>query len=333
VAKPVKRSDLFRAIGDVLNGTPANVLAGAPSLSDQPPLPLLSILLAEDGLVNQTVARRLLEKQGHSVTVVGDGHEALEALESAAFDVVLMDIQMPELDGLAATVEIRRREGATGKHTPIIAMTANAMKGDRERCLEAGMDGYVSKPIRSRELYAAITEVLSTRAAADTSTTTPIRADAPHVPRSTLAGSGKEASRKLNDRVEPDDAEARVVNWTLALEQAAGDPGIVREMIDVYFEEKCGLLSTIEQAIAAGDAAGLRRAAHTLKGALHHLAADRAAGVAAQLEALGKAGSASEGGPACRALSTELDRLDAELAEFQASGTTCEVETCNGKSG
>ena len=99
---------------------------------------------------------RLLEKQGHTVTVAGNGKEALAALDKEAFDLVLMDVQMPEMDGFEATAAIRRQEQATGQHLPIIAMTAHAMKGDRERCLAAGMDGYISKPFHARELAAAI---------------------------------------------------------------------------------------------------------------------------------------------------------------------------------
>jgi CheY-like chemotaxis protein len=115
--------------------------------------------LAEDNLVNQLLATRLLERQGYGIETVNNGREALARLEDRSkpgFDVILMDIQMPEMDGFEATVAIRAQEISTGKHHSIIAMTAHAMKGDRERCLAAGMDGYVSKPIRPDELYAAI---------------------------------------------------------------------------------------------------------------------------------------------------------------------------------
>jgi signal transduction histidine kinase/ligand-binding sensor domain-containing protein/CheY-like chemotaxis protein len=119
----------------------------------------LRILLAEDNPVNQLVARRLLEKSGHSVVVASNGREALDAIEQQAFDVVLMDLEMPEMSGLDAAATIRRREQATGTHIPIIAMTAHAMLGDRERCLAGGMDGYVSKPVRPDALYAALDDV------------------------------------------------------------------------------------------------------------------------------------------------------------------------------
>ncbi len=119
----------------------------------------LRVLLAEDNSVNRMVAIRLLEKRGHSVAVAGNGREALDATEQRVFDVVLMDLEMPEMSGLEATAAIRRREQRTGTHIPIIAMTAHAMIGDRERCLAAGMDGYVSKPVRADELYAALENV------------------------------------------------------------------------------------------------------------------------------------------------------------------------------
>ena len=117
------------------------------------------ILLAEDNVVNQVLASRLLEKHGHSVFVVNNGRSALEALDKEKFDLVLMDVSMPEMDGLETVAAIRAREGVTGFHMPIIAMTAHAMKGDRERCLEAGMDAYISKPIQPRELFEAIKSV------------------------------------------------------------------------------------------------------------------------------------------------------------------------------
>jgi CheY-like chemotaxis protein len=116
----------------------------------------LRILLAEDNAVNQLLAARLLEKQGHQVVTVGNGRAALERLEKETFELILMDIQMPDMDGFEATAAIRKGEESTGKHLPIIAMTAHAMEGDRERCLDAGMDGYISKPIHGKDLIDAI---------------------------------------------------------------------------------------------------------------------------------------------------------------------------------
>jgi two-component system, sensor histidine kinase and response regulator len=136
---------------------PAKVEAAAPSA----PLPAKRILLAEDNVVNQRIACLLLQKSGHSVLVVSNGKEALEALGQEHFDAVLMDLQMPVMDGLDATARLRARERISGDHVPVIAMTAHAMSGDRERCLAAGMDGYVSKPVQLDALLRAIREATS----------------------------------------------------------------------------------------------------------------------------------------------------------------------------
>jgi PAS domain S-box-containing protein len=157
VMKPVKQSDLFDAIVICLG---SSLRRDTLALAAAPPAPgaarPLRILLAEDNAVNQKLMVRLLEKRGHRVTLAADGKEALAALDREDFDLALMDVQMPEIDGFEATSAIRRGEQATGRHLPIIAMTAHAMKGDRERCLKAGMDGYVSKPIQAAELFEII---------------------------------------------------------------------------------------------------------------------------------------------------------------------------------
>ena len=120
----------------------------------------MRILLAEDNAINQTLAVRLLEKRGYSVTVAPDGQACVEAFQTGGFDLVLMDIQMPRMDGFQATAAIREREKLTGRRIPIVAMTAHALVGDQERCLASGMDGYVSKPIRTSELFATIEKML-----------------------------------------------------------------------------------------------------------------------------------------------------------------------------
>jgi signal transduction histidine kinase/DNA-binding response OmpR family regulator len=156
VVKPVTQADLLRAVSRALDvAEPSrtdHLQAGAPT----GPRKALSLLLVEDNAVNQRLALRLLEKRGYHVTVAGNGREALDAMSRQPFDLILMDVQMPEMDGLAATAAIRARESSTGAHTPILAMTAHAMKGDRERCLAAGMDGYIAKPIKSADLFEAI---------------------------------------------------------------------------------------------------------------------------------------------------------------------------------
>ncbi len=160
--KPIKQSELFDAIVLALGVNAVDEEARSAPATPPPSAPQrsLRVLLAEDSLVNQKLAVGLLEKHGHQVTLANHGREAVAAWESQAFDLVLMDVQMPEMDGYEATEAIRTRERETGRHTPIIAMTAHAMKGDRERCLAAGMDGYVAKPIRAQQIFDAIEQVL-----------------------------------------------------------------------------------------------------------------------------------------------------------------------------
>jgi CheY-like chemotaxis protein len=162
LVKPVRQGELLAAICRLLDTT-----------AQKQPMPLVTrhtlreekhrvrVLLAEDNAVNQTLAVRLLEKRGYSVTVASDGQAAVEAFQAGGFELVLMDIQMPGMDGFEATVAIREKENLTGGHIPIVAMTAHALVGDQERCLASGMDGYVSKPIRTSELFAVIEKVLS----------------------------------------------------------------------------------------------------------------------------------------------------------------------------
>jgi len=158
LTEPVTEAELFDAVLTALAAQSGQ--AGPPPLITRYSLresqPKLHILLAEDNTVNQLLAARLIEKRGHTVTIVGNGRDALAALEKQSFDVVLMDVQMPDMDGFEATAEIRSKEKTTGQHLPIIAMTAYAMRGDRERCLAAGMDDYISKPIRPDELFRMI---------------------------------------------------------------------------------------------------------------------------------------------------------------------------------
>jgi CheY-like chemotaxis protein len=158
--KPIKRSDLLAILQRRLGSREPETVS--------PPVPsprverhtALTILLAEDNRVNQIVATRLLEKRGHTVVLAETGRAALEALHKQRFDLVLMDVQMPEMDGLEATMAIRQREKLSGQHVPIVAMTANAMNGDEQRCLQSGMDGFVAKPISAQRLFATIESLL-----------------------------------------------------------------------------------------------------------------------------------------------------------------------------
>jgi CheY-like chemotaxis protein len=165
--KPIRQSELREAIARVLGAKEqkgAIPLITRYSLQDaRDPSAFLRVLLAEDNPVNQRLATRLLEKRGHRVAVAVNGREVLEALEKESFDLVLMDVQMPELDGIEATAAIREKEKSSGVHQAVIALTAHAMKGDRERCMAAGMDGYLSKPIRPQELDAILESYVGRR--------------------------------------------------------------------------------------------------------------------------------------------------------------------------
>jgi len=166
LTKPVRQAQLRAALLSLLGQkvTEAGTLVTRYSLQKSHAGEGMQILLAEDNVVNQQLAVRLLQKRGHRVVVAGNGKEALRALAAQAFDVVLMDVQMPEMDGFEVTAAIRAQEKITGAHQLIVAMTAHAMKGDRERCLAAGMDDYISKPVQASELFATLDSLRSRKA-------------------------------------------------------------------------------------------------------------------------------------------------------------------------
>jgi CheY-like chemotaxis protein len=246
--------------------------------------------LAEDHPPNQQLAVRLLERHGHSVVVANNGLEVLAALEKKSFDLVLMDIQMPEMDGFAATKEIRRREQQTGGHLPIVAMTAHAMKGDAERCLAAGMDDYVAKPIRRKTLYEALQRVAaSARVAAE-----------------------PEVDREVGSEATDSDA-AEVLDEVELLEEYEGDEDLLADMVRSYFELTPSLLQDLRTAIDAGDSATVANVAHTLKGGCGNFFAKAAFEAALQLENLGKSGDLSGAEQRWRALQKHLERLKKAL--------------------
>ncbi|MFN0021255.1 MAG: ATP-binding protein [Pirellulaceae bacterium] len=260
----------------------------------------LEILLAEDNAVNQKVATLLLAKLGHKLTVVEDGQRAVEAARQRRFDVILMDVQMPVMDGLTACAEIRRQEAGTARRTPIIAMTAHAMKGDRQRCLEAGMDGYVSKPIHPQELYDAI--------------------DVAWQPE---AGAAQLDSEVASDTVPSEAATLAegAINWTAALRHTSGDVELMQTVIGVFLQDFPRLLAEISQAIAGGDAVRMRRAGHTLKGSCGLFQAESAYQAAAEIEKLGCAEDFAEAASALAALTTQLNLLRPHLEAFANFGT------------
>ena len=275
--KPVKQSDLLQAIADALGMgrvavVPRHQVAAAPPECILP----RHILLAEDGLVNQKMAVEMLTQRGHTVVVANNGQEALDALENESFDLILMDMQMPTLDGLETTIPIRTQEHTTGAHIPIIAMTANAMQGDRERCLEAGMDGYVAKPIRSTDLYQAVEEM---------------------VPPTAMPPADAQAS--VGDMAAPPDptpdptpgptAEiAPPLDWEASMTNLDHNEALLQDMASLFCTECPKLMAGIRGAITQGELPELRRAAHTLKGAAEVFTASPAVAAAARLEIMGR---------------------------------------------
>tara|TARA_R110002111_G_scaffold262794_2_gene341073 strand:- start:5452 stop:9540 length:4089 start_codon:yes stop_codon:yes gene_type:complete len=305
--KPLKQSELFNSIAETLgmSGAPQQQVKSATAeLARQ--IPPLKILLAEDSLVNQKLALALLEPHGHDISVVLNGREAVELRKSRPFDLVLMDVQMPEMDGLEATRLIRKYEAETGGHVPIIAMTAHAMKGDRERCLEAGMDGYVSKPVRVRELFRTIEECLHLDSAA-AKTDEPLIQERSEVEPATHLSESKTAADEPQQL--STEKTAAILDWQLAREKSEISPEALSELGQLFLTEAPRLQAEIRAALEEKDAQSLRRAAHTLKSSAALFEAHPAAEAALKLEILGKEKKLDEARDAFEKLERELDRL------------------------
>jgi two-component system sensor histidine kinase/response regulator len=292
LTKPIAQPDLFEALTAAMGRTvKATSSTGSSSTSSatskSPAAPVkysrgLRVLLAEDNVVNQRLSILLLEKRGHSVTTVGNGKKALAALEDKEFDIVLMDVQMPEMNGLQAAAAIRAGERQSGKHVPIIAMTAHAMKGDREVCLSAGMDEYISKPIRATELFELIDRLLGISTQAGISRPAPDTGDSPFDKAAVLAN--------LN-----------------------GDYQIFGELVETFLLECPELMAEVRKTVAGKDAAGLSTATHALKGTVSILTKKAAFLAAVELETLAKRGDLSHADQVLQKLDLEMERLIAAL--------------------
>ena len=286
LTKPIKQSELF----DVITSAVGRTVAGRPTASKSHTIVrhaqrALRVLVAEDNQVNQLVATRTFENLGHRVTVVTNGREALDAVRTGKFDLIAMDVQMPEMDGFEATSAIRDWEKPTGTHTPIIAMTARAMKGDRERCLGAGMDGYISKPVRIQELREVIAQLIGASQSAP-----------PH-----------------RSAKEPEHA---VIDQAVLLAGVDGNRQLLRELVRLFLADGPQRLAEIKDAVRRRDARALAQAAHALKGSVGNFAAKRAFAAAKRVESAGvnqDFGSANE---ACAALESELTLLSDELRKL-----------------
>ena len=244
----------------------------------------LRVLLAEDNPVNQALVTHLLERRGHSVTLATNGREVISEVERGAFDLVLMDIQMPQLDGFEATAAIREKECASGLHVPIIALTAHAMKGDRERCLAAGMDGYIAKPIRDTALQEVIESVLGRL---------PIHPE-------TAKGEHSEG----------------VFDSAAALDRVGGDKKLLGELARLFQGECAKLLADVHEAVTRRDLRALERAAHTLKSSVGNFAASATYKAAERLEILARQGELDKAAEASAVLVQEMARLQVELTDL-----------------
>ncbi len=288
--KPVRQSQLYDCL--------ATVMADASQTGEEPGDTLAStarsgehqsgavarqshvrVLVAEDNVVNQRVALRQLHKLGYSADGVANGLEVLAALERIRYDVVLMDCQMPEMDGFEAAAEIRRREGSL-RHTTIVAMTANALYGERDRCLAAGMDDYISKPVRP-EAMSGIIE------------------------RWTRGAKEPAASR---GGIEPAPIDASVISKLRAL-QAPAEANLLAELIDSFLDDSVKRIEVMRGAVASGDAKALTRMAHALKGGSGSVGANRMAALCDLLEDLGREGSFESTAVLIAALEEEFDRV------------------------
>ena len=276
--KPIRNSELMQALLTVL-GQPEGK---APPLVTRHSLREaragLRILVAEDNPVNQILILRLLEKQGHSATLARHGGEAVALVTTGRYDLVFMDVQMPEMDGFAATAAIRQREQVLGGHLPIVAMTAHALKGDRERCLAAGMDGYIPKPVSVEAIQAELQKVVA-----------PPGSIAPDPP---------------------------AWDYQQARARTAEDEVLLREIVKIFLQESPRLLEKIELGLAEGDGEGLERAAHSLKGQIRCLAAPEALSAAEKLEERARARDFPAAAAALPELDAAMARLDSQLQKF-----------------
>jgi len=285
--KPLKLSELSDAIALAVHKTER----GKPVVSNENvavSIPPLDILLAEDSLVNQKVAIGLLGRSGHRIHIANNGREAVQATKHERFDLVLMDIQMPEMDGLEATRSIRTRERATREHLPIIAMTAHAMQSDRDACLEAGMDGYVSKPIRVAELFKTIGNVLQ--------------------------------SQLLEHTMPSAVSKSSAVDWPKALEIVQDDCELLAEIAQTFLEEVPKLLQQLQVAFSEQDGKTFQRAAHTLKGSLRYFGASEAFNVAYELECVGREARFKDAPELLAKVEAELKHIEPDLRNFLDTG-------------
>jgi two-component system, sensor histidine kinase and response regulator len=309
VNKPINHSELFDTLLALLVREDENGTVVQADAEDEPApsyrVTGLQILLAEDSPFNQKLALGVLGKRGHELTVANNGQEAVALAASRKFDLIFMDIQMPEMDGLEATKRIRAHEQDTGRRVPIVAMTAQAVKGMRERCLSVGMDDYLVKPVRAREIYDKIESLFANRQTTPPSAIATDPVDAlPTSPRRPVAASGGASS---------------AIDWDSAIAVVDGDRELLGEIVTAFLIEGPTLLLEIRHALATGDSAQLRRGAHTLKGALRTLGIESAAELASELEEIGRLGDLSPASAVMPRLESRVDQILSEAKSFASA--------------
>ncbi len=303
MTKPVIGSDLLDTILDVMGITELEHSSDQGDSGNRS-LPARKILLAEDGLVNQRVAIGFLEKWGHHVVLAVDGIEAVEAVKRESFDLILMDIQMPNMNGVEATKVIRDWEAGTDQHRMIVAMTANAMKGDRERLLAEGMDDYISKPFSPDDLRRVIQ--MSPMVAMDF--------DSPD-------------DTKIDEKGRPNPVvKTNQLDWAKLVQQSAGEESLARELAVVYLEESRSLLVSLQEAMESGDAKLLSRSAHTLKGASSYFGAPDVVSASRKLELQTREGDLSGAAELIYQLIADVTNLNNEIKrKIETSDSTTDV--------
>ncbi|HEY9875120.1 MAG TPA: response regulator [Candidatus Obscuribacterales bacterium] len=326
LTKPIKQAHLYNVLIHILGGQPIHVKSSRrtapqlnPKLAEERPL---RILLAEDNVVNQKVALHILKGMGYIADIANNGLEALEALHRQSYDVVLMDMQMPEMDGLTATRRICQ-EWSSSDRPRIIAMTANAMQGDREECLNAGMDDYMSKPIRLEELIEALSKCQPKNSPMSNFHNPAGFVDNVEVRGNILAQPATTGAETISPDKQPNNPQSSILNpidaKTLqSFRKMVGENAdeILAEMIDCYLEDAPKLMQEITEAVSQGNVAQLRQAAHTLKSSSATLGAKSLSSLCNELEIISRNGN-TEGG---------LDKLPQLEAEYARVKTALRIE-------
>jgi light-regulated signal transduction histidine kinase (bacteriophytochrome)/DNA-binding response OmpR family regulator len=308
LSKPVKRSDLLLAIRKVLGKPEVETNLPASPANDAATIFPLHILLVEDNVVNQKLALTLLAKAGHRVSLAANGLKAINKWQDGEIDLILMDVQMPEMDGYEATRQIRKLEEPTGSHVPIVAMTAHAMAGDRELCLQAGMDDYLTKPIQRRELLGMLARRGVARVANESGGTLQQNQNGKIIHEN----AAKQTTAQSLTRHEPPAGE--VFDKAELLRRVEGDEELLRELIDTFFEEAGALRQNVRHAVAGQDASALHAAAHKLKGTVSAFGSRAAAQTALLLENMGRTRNLENSENALAQLEAQMEMLAKSLA-------------------